>query len=65
MTVIKYEYEKRLGYRRQGGTDWPIDVVVYRAGRAWVVATLCNGIAESSRTFRRKSDAVAYAQEAK
>jgi hypothetical protein len=47
-----------LGTRRIAGTEFPITRSVRRNGpRSWIVATICNGIAESATTYRTRHEA--------
>ena len=60
---MTYLYERRLGTRRIMGTDHPVDVVVYKAGKdTWLSAVLCNGIAEGVREFATRSGAIRHAE---
>jgi len=58
---MKHVYSRTISTRRILGTDYPIVSVVYKSGRKWVSAVLCNGVAESSAEFLRKSSAVSHA----
>jgi hypothetical protein len=51
--------EKVIGHRNIMNTEHPIWVEVRRFGpKQWVVALVCNGIAESSRTYTTRHDAL-------
>ena len=52
--------EKVVGHRTTMNTDHPIWVEVRRFGpKQWVVSLVCNGIAESTRTYSTRRDALA------
>ena len=56
---MKYAYEKRIGTRRILGADHPVMAVVYKAaGRKWVSATLCNGLAQNASEYRTLREAL-------
>src|SRR5450432_1044947 len=58
---MTYAYDETITTRTILGTDHPVSAVVYKAGRTWISATICNGIAESSAEFRTKREALAHA----
>ncbi|NBW77135.1 MAG: hypothetical protein EBR34_15275 [Sphingomonadaceae bacterium] len=57
-----------VGHRTECGTDWPINVSLSRFAPSghkrpvWTVTTTCRGIAEDSKDYNRKADAVAAYQ---
>lgn len=60
---MKYEFNETVGHETISGTDWPIDVVVYKAIGKWVVAKLFNGCSRWSTETRTKREALAIAQD--
>jgi hypothetical protein len=59
---MDYAFDEQIGTRRVNGTDWPIRLVVYKQGRRWVVARICNGVCENSWEARTKGEALAIAK---
>lgn len=57
------QYERKIGTRTIMGTDWPIHLIVFRAGRRWAVAERCNGTCRNVQHFQTKSDAINAADE--
>lgn len=58
---MKYAAERTIGHRRIYGTDHPVKQVVYKAGpQEWIVTVLCNGVAESPRSFRTRKLALEW-----
>lgn len=60
---MKYAYSRTIGTSRIMGTDHPIEVVVYKAGRTWIVATLYCKIAKYVKEFPTRRAAIADAEE--
>jgi hypothetical protein len=48
-----------IGYREIAGTEFPVENVVYRNEKRWIVLySLCNGVAASSTSHRSLSAAL-------
>lgn len=48
--------------RKVCGTDWPWFYTVEKSRSKWVLAEICNGVAESVWKFSTKKAAVSFAQ---
>ena len=58
----RYHYERTVGKKRRGGTDWPVEVKVQRVKKGrWQAFKVCQGVGGTGRYFRTLREALAWA----